>query len=87
MTTGIFRTTHEDVLAAIILMTTCAAVAAGRLDAVASRLPASLLNAWTLWWPMVLIVAGVVLLWMYKSSRARLRKATEGLSSAKGDPS
>ena len=82
MATRRFTATNEDVIAAVILVATCTAVAAAQQEPATSLLPAFLLNAWTQWWPMVLITAGVVLLWMHRSSRTRLRR---NLSGVEGD--
>jgi hypothetical protein len=62
MATGNHQFENEAPLAAGIVVAIGSVLLESRLETIISRLHFSMLHGWVQWWPLLLIVAGVVLL-------------------------
>ncbi|MBZ5523377.1 MAG: hypothetical protein LAP21_14165 [Acidobacteriia bacterium] len=80
MTASNHSRSRVDTAAAAILSITGALLLFGQLDIVSSRLHLSILQPWVEWWPLLLIISGVVLLLAHRAAKTRslTRPADQG---------
>jgi len=68
---------NEATFAAAIVMAIGATLLESKLGAIVSRLHSFTLHAWVQWWPLLLIVAGVVLLLADRAPAVHSRPFTQ----------
>jgi len=73
MTTSVQRFTIQHLIAAAALAGTATAVFLSKLDGLAVRLSPAVRQACAQWWPLLLIVAGVVLWLIHAKSQQPVR--------------
>ena len=84
MASGNHRFGLQDILAVAVLAGTVTFLLQGKLETLAVRLNPAIRDAFSLGWPLLLIVAGMILLLAHHRSEQRSRRAQIAASSALG---